>query len=156
VLFVLAVVWFPSHADAQGVAPGLVGGASGFIGGVAVSTGIVTLQARRGIYLSSPSDVIGWETAPIPLGMAAGLWLGLSDAERGRDVLLGGLVGAVTGTAVGVLAGEHLWEDPERRWAGGVIGGAAGLLVGAVAGAALSRGSDEAGVTSIQMRMAVP
>lgn len=155
VLFLLASVR-PAGAPAQEVVSGLAGGALGLISGGVISMGIVTLEARRGVYLSSVDDVFGWQAAPIPVGLATGLLLGLHDPARGRRALVGALVGGVTGAGLGLFVGGRRWSDPERHWAGGLIGGAAGVLVGAAAGALVSGRSDASEGVPVQVRLAAP
>ena len=115
--------------------PALVGGAAGLAAGGYVAIGIVTAQARRGRYLYSTEDALGWHATPILVGPSVGFLIGLFDEGRLRRTIIGGAAGGVIGTAVGWLAGMAAWSPPEGKWAGGVIGGAAGLLAGSLVGA---------------------
>jgi hypothetical protein len=115
--------------------PALVGGATGLAAGGYVAIGIVTAQARRGRYLYSTEDALGWHATPILVGPGVGFLIGLFDPERLRRTVIGGAAGGVVGTGIGWLAGLHFWLPPEGKWAGGVIGGAAGLLAGSLVGA---------------------
>jgi len=124
----------PPEARAQDILPALVGGATGLVAGGYVSIGIVTFQARRGEYLYSTDDALGWHASPILVGSGVGFMIGLLDQERLRRTVIGGAAGGAAGTAVGVLLGLRFWDPPEGKWAGGVIGGAAGLLLGSIVG----------------------
>jgi hypothetical protein len=135
---------------AQQILPALVGGAAGFAAGGYVGIGIVTFQARRGHYLYSTEDALGWHAAPVLIGPAVGFLIGLFDQERLRRTVIGGAAGGVAGTAVGALLGLHFWRPPEGKWAGGVIGGAAGLLAGSLAGAVWPAPSEDDGTPADQ------
>jgi hypothetical protein len=124
----------PPRAAAQEIVPGLVGGAAGLAAGGFVAIGIVTLQARRGNFLYSTADALGWHATPILVGAGTGAAIGFFDQERLRRTIIGGAIGGAVGTGVGALLGLTRWPPPEGKWAGGVIGGAAGLLVGSIVG----------------------
>jgi hypothetical protein len=117
------------------ILPALIGGATGLAAGGYVAIGIVTLQARRGRYLYSSEDALGWHAAPILIGPSVGFMIGLFDQERLRRTVIGGAVTGFLGTGIGMVVGTYVWPPPEGRWAGAVIGSAAGLLVGSLAGA---------------------
>jgi hypothetical protein len=123
------------HAAGQQILPALVGGAAGLASGGYVAIGLVSYQARRGHYLYSSEDALGWHATPILVGPAVGFLIGLLDQERLRRTIIGGAAAGVVGTGVGWLAGRHYWLPPEGKWAGAVIGGAAGLLAGSIVGA---------------------
>lgn len=148
-LAMAAVVLFtlPTPAQPQGfreeIVPALVGGTLGLAGGGYVAVGIVTLQARRGNHLYSARDALGWESSPILIGAGTGFFLGITDEDRLRRAVLGGLVAGFVGTGIGMAYGEANWAPPEGRWAGGVIGGAAGLILGVVTGALLPPGDEK-------------
>lgn len=129
---------------AQGLVPGLLGGAAGFVGGGYVSVGIWTAKARfDDDFLYSADDALALESAPVVLGTVTGAVLGVSDRDRLERTVVGGAVGFAVGTGIGVLLGESAWDPPEGRWAGGVIGGSAGLLVGSLVGLAWSDGDED-------------
>jgi hypothetical protein len=134
VLIALTAPLVPGRAAAQQILPGLVGGAAGLAAGGYVAIGIVTLQARRGNFLYSTADALGWQATPILVGAGTGAVIGFLDQERLRRTVIGGALGGAVGTGVGVLLGLTRWPPPEGKWAGGVIGGAAGLLVGSLVG----------------------
>lgn len=145
---VLALIVFglaarPGVAAAQKLLPALVGGAAGLAAGAYVSIGIVTLQARRGDYIYSTEEALGWYATPILVGPAVGFTIGLVDKDRLRRTIIGGAAGGALGTGVGALLGLELWDPPEGKWAGGVVGGAAGLLVGAAVGLLWPADSDD-------------
>lgn len=115
--------------------PALAGGVAGFAAGGYVAIGIVTLQARRGRYLYSSEDALGWHATPILVGPSVGFLIGLFDQERLRRTVIGGAVGGFASTGIGMIVGQYIWAPPEGRWAGAVIGSAAGLLAGSLIGA---------------------
>ena len=128
----------PPPAAAQELKNAAIGGAAGFVGGIAMTLSIVVARARlQGQYLDSPSDLVHWQTAPMIAGPASGIFFGLT----GEDVLRGSIIGSTTGTLLGAAAGAGLgWVisgEPESPWAGGVMGGGVGLLLGGLTGAYL-------------------
>lgn len=156
---------FVSHlcaapAGAQDVVPAATGAVLGLMAGGLVSAGIITLQARRGAYVYSPEDALKWEAAAIPLGVAAGLAVGLGDRARARRTLIGGAAGMAAGAAVGALLGGAGWDRPEGLWAGGVIGAAAGVFVGSLVGVLLpgeeDGPADETAAARLQIRLPFP
>jgi hypothetical protein len=134
-LLLLAIPCLPRPASAQQILPALVGGAAGLAAGGYVAIGIVTLQARRGHYLYSSEDALGWHAAPILVGPTVGFLIGLFDQERLRRTVIGGVVGGFAGMGAGTVVGQWIWPLPEGPWAGAVIGSAAGLLAGSLIGA---------------------
>jgi hypothetical protein len=121
-------------AAGQQVLPALAGGAAGLAAGGYVAIGIVTTQARRGRYLYSTEDALGWHATPILVGPTVGFFIGLVDQERLRRTVIGGAVGGFVGMSAGAIVGQWIWDPPEGRWAGAVIGSAAGLLTGSLIG----------------------
>ena len=134
-LALLATLQPAERARGQQVLPALAGGAAGLAAGGYVAIGIVSLQARRGEYLYSTDDALGWHASPILIGSGTGFAIGLFDQERLRRTVIGGAIGGILGTGIGTLYGLHKWQPPEGKWAGGVIGGAAGILAGSLVGA---------------------
>jgi hypothetical protein len=135
VLLALELLRGTPPASAQQILPALVGGATGFAAGGYVAIGIVTMQARRGRYLYSTEEALGWHAAPVLVGPTVGFLIGLFDQERLRRTVIGGAIGGITATPIGWLVGQAIWLPPEGKWAGAVIGGAAGLLAGSLIGA---------------------
>ena len=125
----------PRPLAGQQILPALIGGAAGLAAGGYVAIGIVTLQARRGRYLYSSEDALGWHATPILVGPTVGALIGFFDQERLRRTVIGGAVGGFASTGVGMVVGQYIWAPPEGRWAGAVIGSAAGLLAGSLIGA---------------------
>jgi hypothetical protein len=125
----------PRPLAGQQILPALIGGATGLAAGGYVAIGIVTFQARRGRYLYSSEDALGWHATPILVGPSVGFLIGLFDQERLRRTVVGGAVGGFVSTGVGMVIGDYVWAPPEGRWAGAVIGSAAGLLAGSLIGA---------------------
>src|SRR5687768_9741050 len=103
VLLGLALPRSGQELAGQQILPALVGGAAGLAAGGYVAIGIVTAQARRGRYLYSSEDALGWHATPILIGPSVGFLIGLFDQERLRRTVIGGGAGAVLGTSVGWL-----------------------------------------------------
>ena len=141
-LGVLPGVVGPARAPAQEVLPAIAGGVGGLAAGTFVAVGVVSAEARRGNYLYSLRDAFGWRSTPILLGTASGVALGLAGWDRLGRAGLGGLVGGVGGAMVGTAYGALRWREAEGRWAGGVIGGAAGLVLGVTIAALRDLGRD--------------
>jgi hypothetical protein len=128
----------PTRAAAQ-LKQVAIGGAAGFMGGVAMTLSIVVARARlQGQYLDSPSDLVHWQTTPLIAGPAAGVFFGFTGQEVLRGSIIGSTTGMVAGAAAGATLGWVLSAEPEWPWAGGVMGGGVGLAVGGLTGAYLS------------------
>lgn len=138
------------------VLPALIGGAAGLAAGGYVAIGIVTLQARRGRYLYSSEDALGWHATPILVGPSVGFLIGLFDEERLRRTVIGGAVGGFTSMGVGMVIGDYVWAPPEGRWAGAVIGSAAGLLGGSLIGAVWPAPDDSEAPTDQAQARSIP
>jgi hypothetical protein len=145
----------PRPAASQEILPALVGGATGLGAGGYVAIGIVTAQARRGRYLYSSEQALGWHAAPILIGPTVGFLIGLFDQERLRRTVIGGAVGGFSGMTVGTVVGQWIWAPPEGRWAGAVIGSAAGLLAGSLVGVVWPAPEEEQGAQAAQARIPI-
>lgn len=141
---------------AQNPVPAILGGTAGLLAGGLVSVGIWTLKARHGDYAFSARDALGWESIPIPLGLATGITVGALDSDRLERGFYGGAAGLVLGAGVGTLIGDGLWERPEGPWTGGIIGAAAGVTLGGIVGLAWPGGDDDGGsVPPVTIRVPV-
>jgi hypothetical protein len=127
----------PSHVHAQNIAKGLAGGALGVAGGGYVTLSLVVAQARAGHYVQGMDDFLGWRSAPVLIGGATGLAVGLWYPDRLLNGVIGGTVGTAAGLGAGILIGPLLWDDPEANWAGGAIGAGIGMVTGSVIGVLL-------------------
>lgn len=108
-----------------------IGTAVGVGGGAVITMSAVVARARfEGRYLESIEDMIDWQSVPMILTPAVGLFFGLG----GTKPLNASIVGSVSGMAVGAALGTGIgWlaaTDQEAPWAGGVIGAGAGMVVG--------------------------
>jgi hypothetical protein len=111
-----------------------VGGAVGVAGGAVITLSVVVARARwEDVYLDSAEDLIHWQSAPMLLTPAVGVFFGLS----GRDPLVASVIGSsagmLAGAAVGTGLGWMLSSAPEWPWAGGVIGAGVGMTIGGLA-----------------------
>jgi uncharacterized membrane protein YccC len=80
--------------------------------------------------LHDVADVIGWHTLPVILGAVTGTAVGVWDADRMVTGFAYGAAGTVAGSAVGFLVGPMIWKRPEGKWAGAAIGAGAGMAAG--------------------------
>ncbi|MEQ8329849.1 MAG: hypothetical protein RH859_05220 [Longimicrobiales bacterium] len=133
--------------------PAVAGVALGAVAGGLVSMGVVTANARRGVYLYE-ADPWRWESLPVPVLAATAALVGGGDGDRLWRAAGWGAVGMTGGAVLGALAGRAAWGDSEGTWAGGVMGGAAGLLAGALIGGLT--GGDADPVTVSLAAVAVP
>ena len=126
VAFTLAL---PARADAQ-VLSGAVGAVGGIGAGGYVTLAVVVARAQYGHYLHDANDLLGWNSVPVLLGAATGTAVGVWDADRMVTGFIYGAGGALVGGSIGYLLGPAIWKRPEGKWAGGAIGAGAGMAAG--------------------------
>jgi hypothetical protein len=121
-------------APARPAAAQVVSGAVGAVGGVAaggyVTLAVVVLRAQYGHYLHDASDLLGWQSVPVLLGAATGTAVGVWDADRMATGFVYGAAGTLLGGSIGYLVGPLIWKRPEGKWAGGAIGAGMGMAAG--------------------------
>lgn len=129
-LVLVLVPGFRQIAVAQ-VARGVAGGAVGVAGGAMITLSVVVARARwQGEYLESIDDLIHWQSVPMILTPAVGVFFGVSGKEPFIASVIGSTSGLVAGAAVGAGLGWLLSTSTEWPWAGGVIGAGAGMTLG--------------------------
>ena len=119
----------PARADAQ-VLSGAVGAVGGIGAGGYVTLAVVVARAQYGHYLHDANDLLGWNSVPVLLGAATGTAVGVWDADRMVTGFIYGAGGALIGGSIGYLLGPMIWKRPEGKWAGGAIGAGAGMAAG--------------------------
>ena len=128
----------PRVADAQ-----LVSGAVGAIGGIGaggyVTLAVVVARAQYGHYLHDVDDLLGWQSVPVLLGAATGTAVGVWDEDRMVTGFIYGAAGTLIGGSIGYLVGPLIWKRPEGKWAGGAIGAGAGMAAGYFLGVLMPR-----------------
>lgn len=140
---VVAAAADPAPAHAQEVVPALVGAGVGFLGGGVATLSMVVGRARwESEYITGTGDLVGLTGAPLVIGTATGLAIGLWDEDRLRRSVIGGAGGMVLGIGTGWVAGIVFGDRRADKWAGAVIGAGIGLAAGALTGALLPPGED--------------
>lgn len=124
-----ATVVLPARAEGQ-VVSGAVGAIGGIGAGGYVTLAVVVLRAQYGHYLHDAEDLLGWNSVPVLLGAATGTAVGVWDADRMVTGFAYGAGGALIGGTIGYLIGPKIWKRPEGKWAGGAIGAGAGMAAG--------------------------
>lgn len=151
----------PREAEAQlsragGAAIGVV---AGTLTGGYVTLAIVVARSRAGYYVSSVSELLGWQAAPVIIGAATGGVVGYIDHKRVFRGTAFAVGGGVAGYALGRLVGGLVWDPPEGSWAGGAIGAGVGVVAGGLIGAFVgdfsddSRSAPAAGIFPISVRI---
>lgn len=127
----MAMSWaVPKEALAQ-AAKATIGTAVGVAGGVMITMSVVVARARlQGVYMDSAEDLIHWQSAPMILAPAAGLFFGLAGEEPLKGSIAGSVSGLLLGSVVGAGVGWAASASPEGPWAGGVIGAGIGMSIG--------------------------
>ena len=120
-------------AQAQ-ILSGIVGAGAGTAAGGYLSLSIIVARAQRGHYLHDFGEIFGWTSAPVLIGAATGTGLGIASPPRLWTSVIFGTGGALLGIPIGMIAGTALSERPEAKWAGGAIGAGVGMTLGFVFG----------------------
>lgn len=130
-LLALAQVPLPVRPLAGQATKAAIGTAVGVGGGAVITMSAVVARARfEGRYLESVDDLIDWQSLPMLLTPAVGLFFGLGGAKPLNASIVGSVSGMAIGAAVGAGIGWLSASDQEAPWAGGVIGAGAGMVVG--------------------------
>lgn len=122
----------PAHA--QRLITGPFGAVAGTLSGGYISLSIVVLRAQYGHYLHSADDLMSWNGLPVVIGASTGTALGVWDPDRLMTGFVYGSVGTVTGGTIGFIIGSLTSDRPEGRWAGGAIGAGLGMAIGSTLG----------------------
>jgi hypothetical protein len=109
---------------------GAVGAVAGTAAGGYLSLSIIVARAQRGHYLHDFEEIFGWTSAPVLIGAATGTALGIASPPRLWTSVFFGTGGAILGVPIGMLAGTALSDRPEAKWAGGAIGAGVGMTLG--------------------------
>ena len=127
-----------SQAPAQ-ILSGVVGAATGTAAGGYLTLAWVVARANTGHYLHDFHDLYGWTSFPVLIGAATGTALGIASPERLWTSVMFGSGGALLGVPVGMAIGTSISERPEAKWAGGAIGGGVGMTLVFLAGVAFAQ-----------------
>ncbi len=132
------------------------GGVVGLVAGAYTNLAIVVLKTRYGHYQHSFRDAFGWESAPILIGGAAGVTIGLADRNLVIPWIIGGSAGFAVGAGLGILYGEMAWGDSESRWANAAVGAAIGMVIGSTVALAHDWNKGESAAPSDAAAVRVP
>jgi hypothetical protein len=145
----------PARADAQFVS-GAVGAVGGIGAGGYVTLAVVVARAQYGHYLHDAEDLLGWNSVPVLLGAATGTAVGVWSADRMVTGYLYGTGGMLIGGSIGYLVGPLIWKRPEGKWAGGAIGAGAGMAAGYFIGVFMPRKGIAPGFLGNSDKAAIP
>jgi hypothetical protein len=123
------------RANAQ-VLGAAVGAVTGTAAGGYITLSIVVARAQFGHYLHDFEDLFDWKSAPIVIGAATGTALGVWWPDRLWSSLIFGSTGTALGAGVGYVTGRLISERPEGKWAGAAIGAGLGMTLGTLTGIA--------------------
>lgn len=130
-LIVLAQMPLPARPLVGQATKAAIGTAVGVGGGAVITMSAVVARARfEGRYLESVDDMLDWQSLPMILTPAVGLFFGLGGTKPLNASIIGSVSGMAVGAAVGAGVGWLAASDQEAPWAGGVIGAGAGMVVG--------------------------
>lgn len=128
-LAIAAAMVSPRPAEAQFLS-GAIGAVGGIGAGGYVTLAVVVARAQYGHYLHDADELLGWQSFPVLLGAATGTAVGVWDADRMVTGFAYGAAGTLVGGSIGYLVGPLIWKRPEGKWAGGAIGAGAGMAAG--------------------------
>jgi hypothetical protein len=116
-------------AQAQ-IVSGAVGAVAGTAAGGYLALSLVVARAQRGHYLHDFGDIYGLTSVPVLVGAGTGTTLGILSPPRLWTSVVFGTGGAVLGIPIGMFMGTALSDRPEAKWAGGAIGAGVGMTLG--------------------------
>jgi hypothetical protein len=121
-------------AHAQRAITGPFGAVAGTLSGGYITLSIIVTRAQFGSYVHDASDVFNWTGLPVIIGASTGTALGIWDPDRLLTGFVYGSVGTVVGGSAGYIIGLIISDRPEGRWAGGAIGAGIGMAIGSSLG----------------------
>jgi hypothetical protein len=121
-------------ASAQRLITGPFGALAGTLSGGYITLSIVVARAQIGQYMHDANDLFSWNGLPVVIGASTGTALGIWDPDRLMTGFVYGSVGTLTGGTAGFLIGALVSDGPEGRWAGGAIGAGLGMAAGSTLG----------------------
>ena len=123
----------PRPAQTQ-VLSGAVGALAGTAAGGYITLSIVVARAQFGHYLHDYYDLFDWKSVPIIVGAGTGTAVGILQPSRLWSGLIFGAGGTALGAGLGFVIGNSVSDQPEGKWAGAAIGAGAGMAVGTIVG----------------------
>ncbi|MGQ0814316.1 MAG: glycine zipper 2TM domain-containing protein [Gemmatimonadota bacterium] len=134
-LVVIAMVAGQSRvANAQRAITGPFGAVAGTLSGGYITLSIVVAKAQVGDYLHEANDLFDWKGLPVIIGASTGTALGIWDPDRLMTGFVYGSIGTLAGGSAGYLIGMRISDRPEGKWAGGAIGAGIGMAIGSTLG----------------------
>jgi hypothetical protein len=123
----------PRDGRAQ-VLTGAVGAVAGTATGGYITLSLVVAKAQAGHYLHDVHDLFNWTSTPVLIGAVTGTTVGIVAPERLWTGFIMGAAGTVAGGGIGWFVGQQVWKRPEGKWAGAAIGAGAGMAIGSLLG----------------------
>lgn len=117
------------HAQ-QRLITGPFGAVAGTLSGGYITLSIVVARAQLGDYVHDANDLFNWNGLPVIIGATTGTALGIWDPDRLMTGFVYGSGGALAGGSAGFIIGTLISERREARWAGGAIGAGIGMAIG--------------------------
>ncbi|MGQ0562029.1 MAG: glycine zipper 2TM domain-containing protein [Gemmatimonadota bacterium] len=121
-------------AHAQRAITGPFGAIAGTLSGGYISLSIVVARAQAGHYLHEAQDLMDWKGLPVLIGASTGTALGIWDPDRLMTGFVYGSAGTLAGGTLGFIIGQQVSDRPEGKWAGGAIGAGLGMAIGSTLG----------------------
>lgn len=119
---------------AQRAITGPFGAVAGTLSGGYITLSIVVTRAQFGHYMHEAGDLFNWTGLPVVIGASTGTALGVWDPDRLMTGFVYGSVGTIVGGSTGFVIGALTSDRPEGRWAGGAIGAGLGMALGSSLG----------------------
>lgn len=135
-LFALALAGLPISArpaDAQ-ILTGAIGAVAGTATGGYITLSLIVLRAQTGHYLHDMHDLFSWTSLPVLIGAGTGTTVGIADPDRLWTGMVYGTAGTIAGTGIGYIVGRRMTDRPEGKWAGAAIGAGVGMTIGSLWG----------------------
>jgi len=123
----------PRPAQSQ-VLTGAIGAGAGLAAGGYITLSIVVARAQFGHYLHDASELLGWHSTPVLVGVGTGTTVGVLYPDRLVTGAIYGGSGTIIGGLAGAAIGKLVSNRPEGPWAGAAIGAGAGMAIGSLIG----------------------
>jgi hypothetical protein len=131
ILLVLALLaGGPRESFAQRLITGPFGAVAGTLSGGYITLSIVVARAQLGDYVHDANDLFDWKGLPVIIGATTGTALGIWDPDRLMTGFVYGSAGTLAGGSAGFIIGTLISDRREARWAGGAIGAGLGMAIG--------------------------
>jgi len=123
-----------SPASGQNLLTGAFGALAGTGTGGYITLSLIVARAQTGHYLHDFDELFGWTSTPVLIGAVTGTTVGLFEPDRLWTGFILGAAGTAAGAGIGWLIGTQRSNHPEGKWAGAAIGAGAGMALGSIIG----------------------